>query len=292
MKIVLVIPYRGIGDLIFHIPLIRGLSKKYNSKITVITNKVNKAKNLLRNDKSIKKIEYISFQREKQIKNSFLFYKKINSLKPDICILTAPTRRLIIPLIFSNSKKKVYFKKDNTRDLSKYIIKQSKIELPNIRFDKNYLLKFKKNKISKKNVFISIDSRHDSNNWNQIYYIELIKQILKKRSTNKIFINFDPSKIKTFKRILDLFKNEKKIFFTYASNFNELIVIMNNCSLIIGNESGPICIGAALKKKVFSIYYPKHTNKSSKTIYNKVKFFNSDKIPSQKIISNILKNIR
>ena len=250
MKIVLVIPYRGIGDLIFHIPLIRGLSKKYNSKINLITNKVNKAKNLLKNEKSIKEIEYISFQRENQIKNSFLFYKKINSFKSDICILTAPTRRLIIPLIFSNSKKKIYFKKDNTRDLSKYIIKQSKIELPNIRFHKNYLLKLKKNKISKKNIFISIDSRHDSNNWSQIYYIELIKQIFKKKSTNKIFINFDPSKVKTFKKILDLFKNEKKIFFTHQSNFNELIKIMNNCSLIIGNESGPICIGAALKKKI------------------------------------------
>ncbi len=292
MKIVLVVPYRGIGDLIFHIPLIRGLSKKYNSKITLITNKVSKAKNLLKNEKSIQEIEYISFQRENQIKNSFLFYKKINSFKSDICILTAPTRRLIIPLIFSNSKKKIYFKKDNTRDLSKYIIKQSKIELPNIQFHKNYFLKLKKNKISKKNIFISIDSRHDSNNWSLIYYIELIKQILKKKSTNKIFINFDPSKVKAFKKILDLFKNEKKIFFTYKSNFNKLISIMNNCSLVIGNESGPICIGAALKKKVFSIYYPKHTNKSSKTIYNKVKFFNSDKISSQKIISSILKNIR
>ena len=181
MKIVLVIPYRGIGDLIFHIPLIRGLSKKYNSKITLITNKVNKAKNLLKNEKSIKEIEYISFQRENQIKNSFLFYKKINSFKSDMCILTAPTKRLIIPLIFSNSKKKIYFKKDNTRDLSKYIIKQSKIELPNIRFHKNYLLKLKKNKISKKDIFVSIDSRHDSNNWSQIYYIDLIKQILKKK---------------------------------------------------------------------------------------------------------------
>ena len=67
---------------------------------------------------------------------------------------------------------------------------------------------------------------------------------------------------------------------------------MNNCKFIIGNESGPICIGAALEKNVLSIYYPKHTNKSSKTIYNKVKFFNLDKISSQKIISNILKNIR
>ena len=69
MKIVLVIPYRGIGDLIFHIPLIRGLSRKYSSKVIILTNKVNKAKNLLKNETSISKIEYISFQRENQLRS-------------------------------------------------------------------------------------------------------------------------------------------------------------------------------------------------------------------------------
>ena len=92
MKIVLIIPYRGIGDLIFHIPLIRGLSQKFNTKINILTNKVNKAKNLLKNELSIKKIEYISFERENQIRNSFEFYKKVNSFNSDISILTAPTR--------------------------------------------------------------------------------------------------------------------------------------------------------------------------------------------------------
>jgi len=77
MKIILIIPYRGIGDLIFHLPLIRGISKEYNTKINILTNKVNKAKNLLINETSIKKIEYISFQREKQIINSYLFYNKL-----------------------------------------------------------------------------------------------------------------------------------------------------------------------------------------------------------------------
>ena len=288
MKIVLIIPYRGIGDLIFHIPLIRGLSKNYKTKINIITNKVNKAKNLLKNETSIKKIDYISFQRENQIKNSYLFYKKINSYNSDISILTAPSKRLIIPLILSNAKKKIYFKKDRTRDLSKYIIKQSKIELGNFKFDKDYSLKVDKPKTSKKNIFISIDSRHDSNDWSQNYYIELIKQVLKNKSIYNIYINFDPSKVKPFKKIIDEFKNLKRIIFTYSTEFNKLILIMNSCSFIIGNESGPICIGAALKKNVLSIYYPKHTNRSSKTIYNKVKFFNTDVISTKKIILNIL----
>ena len=288
MKIVLIIPYRGIGDLIFHMPLIRGLSKNYKTKINIITNKVNKAKNLLKNETSIKKIDYISFQRENQIKNSYLFYKKINSYNSDISILTAPSKRLIVPLILSNAKKKIYFKKDRTRDLSKYIIKQSKIELGNFKFDKDYSLKVDKPKTSKKNIFISIDSRHDSNDWSQNYYIELIKQVLKNKSINNIYINFDPSKVKPFKKIIDEFKNLKRIIFTYSTEFNKLILIMNSCSFIIGNESGPICIGAALKKNVLSIYYPKHTNRSSKTIYNKVKFFNTDVISTKKIILNIL----
>ena len=91
-KIILVIPYRGIGDLIFHIPLMRGLYKKYKSKIVIITNSANKAKFILKKETSIKKIIYINFQREEQIKNSYLFLKKINEFKADICVLTAPQK--------------------------------------------------------------------------------------------------------------------------------------------------------------------------------------------------------
>ncbi len=287
-KVILVIPYRGIGDLIFHIPLIRGLYAKYKSKIIIITNKVNKAKSLLVNEICIKKIEYINFERENQLEKSFFFLRKINSYNSDICILTAPTKRLIIPLLLSNSKNKIYFKKDNIKDLSKYIIKQSKIKFKDFNFIYNYSLEFKKPKNVNKNVFISIDSRHDSNNWSQIYYIELVDKILNNKSINKIYINFDPSKYKNFKKILNKFKKKEQVIFVYKYKFKKLIKLMNNCLFVIGNESGPICIGAALKKKVLSIYYPKHTNRSSKTIYNKVKFFNTNILSSKKIISSIL----
>ena len=62
MKIILIIPYRGIGDLIFHLPLIRGISKEYNTKINILTNKVNKAKNLLINETSVKKLNTLIFK--------------------------------------------------------------------------------------------------------------------------------------------------------------------------------------------------------------------------------------
>ena len=291
-KIILVIPYRGIGDLIFHIPLIRGLYKKYKSKIIIVTNSANKAKFILHRETSIKKIFYINFNREDQLKNSYLFLKKINKFKADLCVLTAPSKRLVIPLLMTNVKKKIFFKKNKIKDLSKYIINQSINEFPNIKFKKKYDLLSKEKKIKNHNIFLSIDSHHDQNNWEEDNFINLIKNLFKKRNINKIFINFSPNKIKKFNNIYKKFKREKKIIFTYNKKFKDIIEIIKNCSIIIGNESGPACLGASFGKNVLSIYNPKHTpNLSSKTINKKIKYFNSKKIKPEIITKKITKKI-
>ena len=44
--ILVIIPYRGIGDLLFHMPLLKGIYNKYQKKIIILTNKANKAKNV------------------------------------------------------------------------------------------------------------------------------------------------------------------------------------------------------------------------------------------------------
>jgi len=291
-KIVLIIPYRGIGDLIFHIPLIKGLYDKYNSKINIITNSVNKAKILLGNEFYINKIYYLSFIRENQIKNSYRFLQKINLLKADLSILTAPSNRLIIPLLFSNSKKKIYFKKDNINDLSKYIFFQSIKQFPNISFKKDYRLVLNNKKIKNQKIFLSIDSHHDQNNWEEYNYINLTKKLLKIKKIKKIFINFSPNKKKQFNIIYKKFLKNKKIFFTYNSKFNDIVNIISGSSTIIGNESGPVCLGASFGKNVFSIYNPIHTpNLSSKIINKKIKYFNSKKLKSENIIRKIIKAI-
>jgi len=150
--ILIIIPYRGIGDLLFHIPLIKGVYKKYQKKIIILTNKANKAKNILKNEKYIKKIEYINFQRESLIINSFKLLKRINFYKPDIAILTAHSKRLQIPLLLSDSKSKIFFKKDLEKDLSKYVLKQSRTELSDINFIEDYKLNYSNKRLSKKNI--------------------------------------------------------------------------------------------------------------------------------------------
>ncbi len=292
IKIILIIPYRGIGDLIFHIPLIRGLCNKYKTKIIIITNSANKAQFILQREISVKKIVYVNFDREDQIKNSFLLLKKINEFRADLCVLTAPSKRLLIPLLMTNVKKKILFKKNKIKDLSKYIIKQSINKFPNIKFKKNYNLFVKKTKFKNHNIFLSVDSHHDQNNWGENNFIDLTENLIERKNINKIFINFSPTKIKKFKNIYNKFIRKKKIIFTYKKKFNTIIDIIKNCTIIIGNESGPACLGASYGKIVFSIYDPKYTpNLSSKIINKKIVYFNSKKLKPEIIIKQICKKI-
>jgi ADP-heptose:LPS heptosyltransferase len=62
-NIVVIIPHRGIGDVIFHLPLLKTLFKNYNTKITIISNKENKSKDILKKESFLGKIIYFNFNR-------------------------------------------------------------------------------------------------------------------------------------------------------------------------------------------------------------------------------------
>ena len=85
--------------------------------------------------------------------------------------------------------------------------------------------------------------------------------------------------------------NSKKITFTYKKKISDIIKIINQSDIIIGNESGPVCLGSSLKKKVHAIYLPIHTKPESKIIYKKNIYYNAKKLGSKKIINKILKSI-
>lgn len=288
LNIVLIVPYRGIGDLIFHLPLIRSLNEQYGKKIILITNKQNKAKNLLKYETSIKKIEYTDFTREDLFNNSINLIKKINQYKSELSILTHYSKRLVIPFMLTNSAQKIRFKSSKIKDIAKYISNQQKINFPNIKFLNDYKIKlpFKKNK--KNNLFINIDSHHNQNNWPEINFINLIDQLVRKKNINKIYINFAPNKLDLFFDIKNKFNNYKNIHFTYKKKFDDLINIINSCKFIIGNESGPICLGASLGKKVISLFSPNHTpHKSSGVISSKVIYFDTTKNKKNEIIRSV-----
>jgi len=289
MKILVVSPYRGIGDLIFHLPLFRYLSKKFKTKINLITVHNTKAKYILKKEKTISKIIYGNFNRQQILKKIVNLTSEINKFKSDLAVLTASSKRLRTSLLISNAKKKIYFSKLNEGDLSKYIYKETKKKFQISKLEKNYELNLniRSNKNNKKNIFLNIDSFHNQNNWGQENYLKLISRLLKKKY--KLFINFSPKNKEKFNLVLNKFKNKSNTIFTYKKNFNKVLQIIQECNYIIGNESGPICIGAALRKKILSIYNPLTTHKSSKIIYKKIKYINSRNVSSKSIQKKILK---
>lgn len=303
-KILVIIGARGIGDLIYHLPLLRSLHATYGQKLIILSNKVNQSKEVFKNENFFKKIiefdnyRYGFFQ---TLINIIKFKNLINKLNIDYLVLTANYRRLILPVLLSNVNiKKIFgtgiFKINKDRSLDYLTISERLLEytnrlnlkkkINNFFLTSKYLKSSKKTKYKK--IFISIDSHHDQNNWPIKNYLSIINGLKKK---NKIFVNFAPNKkyfLKYFPRSLI---KSKQIIFTYKKKISDVIKIIYQSDVIIGNESGPVCLGSSLKKNVHAIYLPIHTKPESKIIYKNNKYYNANKTNSKYIINKIIKSI-
>ena len=304
-KIIVISGARGIGDLIYQLPLLRSLYLTYNTKLILISNEVNKSKEVYKYEDFYNEIidfdntRYSIFKTFGKIKS---FLNLLNKYESDLLILTSNTTRLMLPVYLSNAKKKIIFGTKN------FILIKDKNNnhLTNceklIAYTKNLNLKIKDNSFflnslkiksinqnNYNNIFISIDSHHDQNNWSIENFITITKSLI--QQNKKIYFNFSPSKKYFLDMIPELIKNDKNFIFVYQKSITELIEIINSCSIIIGNESGPICLGASLKKKVHSIYIPIHTKPESQAIGGDITYYNTNKFKDDEIIKKILESI-
>ena len=305
-KSLVIIAARGLGDLIYHLPLLRSLYESYKEKVIIISNKVNHSKEVYKNETFYEKIIYFDntrFSLFKTIKTIIDLKNLINQFNVDQLILTGSPRRLMMPVYLSNVKEKIIFgggkflftKDNNYQHLtySEKIMKYTEsLNLP-IKNNDFFLKTFGLKKIEeldyKKKIFISLDSHHDQNNWDIKNYIKIINEIL--LHDIQIFINFSPTKLSFLNLLPKEIKDSKKVFFTNKKTISEIIEIINSCNCIIGNESGPVCLGASLKKEVHSIYIPIHTPPESKIINSKTYYYNTEKENDETIVKKIIDKI-
>jgi len=301
-KIAVIIGARGIGDLIYHLPLLKSLYQSYNEKLIIFSNRANKAKEVFKDEKFFKKIIYIDNHRYNPIVtiiNSFKFKSFLNSYKIERIILTSNAKRLILPVLMSNAKIKNFFgtgkflltkdKKNDHLTVSERLLKYTaELDLPKKIWSFNLTIN-SQNIENKKNIFISVDSHHDQNNWSLVNYLKIINALKK---DHKIFLNFSPNKKEILKFFLDRKIFFKNIVFTHKKNISQIIEIIKKCQYVIGNESGPVCLGASFRKKVHAIYLPIHTKPESKIIFKKNKYYNASKIKPNFIIKKIINSIK
>ena len=116
-KIMVIIAARGIGDLIYHLPLLRSLYESYNQKLIIISNKINHSKEIYKYETFYEKIIYFDntrFPLLKTLKTINNFKNLINEFNVDQLILTASPRRLMVPVYLSNAKKKLFLEEEIT----------------------------------------------------------------------------------------------------------------------------------------------------------------------------------
>ena len=62
-KSLVIIAARGLGDLIYHLPLLRFLYESYGEKLIIFSNKVNQSKEVYKHEKFYEKIIYFDNSR-------------------------------------------------------------------------------------------------------------------------------------------------------------------------------------------------------------------------------------
>ena len=305
-KTLVIIATRGIGDLIYHLPLLRSLYESYKEKLTILSNKVNHSKEVYKFEtfyKEIIEFENTRFGFFKTLKTIINLKNIINKCNVDQLILTSNSRRLMTPVHLSDVKEKIifgqgkfFFTKDNKYQYLAHADKIMKytedLNLP-IKAKNFYLTQsnlknidnFKKNNL----VFVNIDSHHDQNNWNIKNYINIIFQLLSYNIS--VYINFSPSKLHFLKLLPKEIINSDKVTLTHNKTISEIIQIINLSDSVIGNESGPICLAASFKKEVQSIYLPIHTKPESQIISNKTIYYNTEKESDKIIVNKIMNNL-
>jgi len=111
-KSLVIIAARGLGDLIYHLPLLRSLYESYREKLIIISNKVNHSKEVYKHETFYEKIVYFDntrFPFFKTIKTILDFKNLINQFNVDQLILTGSPRRLMMPIYLSKVKEKIIF---------------------------------------------------------------------------------------------------------------------------------------------------------------------------------------
>ena len=304
-KTLVIIAARGIGDLIYHLPLLRSLYESYKEKLIILSNKVNHSKEVYKFEtfyKEIIEFENTRFSFFKTLKTIKNLKNIINKCNVDQLILTANSRRLMIPVYLSNVKNKIIFGKgifffnksnkyQNLTHADKIMRYTEDLNLSN-KINNFFLTKpnFKNiDNFQKKHIFINIDSHHDQNNWNIKNYINIIFQLLS--YDINIYINFSPSKLHFLKLLPKKIINSNKVTLTHNKTISEIIQIINYCDSVVGNESGPICLAASFEKEVHSIYLPIHTKPESQIISDKTIYYNAEKESDETITIKIMNNL-
>jgi len=255
MKILIIQPKMGMGDMIIYLPYIHSISKRYKKSVSLLVKENSRAKELLSDDNHIDEI--IALKEEMDGLGGF--FKLLSELKKrkfdKVFIFNSSLRYSIITRlagIESIYQYPLFRSKDN-------IVHSAKIFTENIINDivssePNLIIKKKDNSFDKnfKHICLGISASGPTKRWDVKNYIKLAEKL-----TLKTKCKFYIAGGENDKELINKFKNSNvgKDSFSFENlKIKETLQIISNCNLYIGNDTGWSHISVALKVKALTIF--------------------------------------
>jgi len=266
MKVLVIQPKIGMGDMVIYLPYIHAISKKYQKPISILVKENSRANQLLLDDKHIDEIIILDRTKDNSgshdgLSGFFKLSKEIKSKNFDkIFIFNSSLRYLLISKIAkikNISQYPLFRKKDNIvtsakifteNELNAIVSTEPKLNINQDRIDnakQNFSNEYK-------HVCLGISASGPTKRWDINNFIKLCSKI-----NNKIPTKFYLAAGNNDKDLINqLIKSEIGSNCVSFENLkiSEAMPIIKNCNLYIGNDTGWLHIASALGLKCLALF--------------------------------------
>ena len=276
-NICVVYTHHKLGDLIWQLPYIKAISDHHKLEIDLIVREKTQAKNIFRDLKYIKSINYNNFRKGTfywvdvfklmkiffQNKYSHVYIlDKVN--KPAIAAKLSGIKNIIGPGIGTQKKWLTInnFLKDDDWNLNYSEQSQKLLELNNIKLNNLYpnidididRLNSQHPDLMRegKKIAFGIDSFEDYKMWYEENFIELADLLYEKKIFDYIYLICGPDKSYISKKIIEL-SNKNYFIDCSKKDLTGIIAAIKNSNFFVGNNSGPLNLASALGVKSFGL---------------------------------------
>ena len=266
MKVLVIQPKIGMGDMVIYLPYIHAIAKKFQSPVSILVKDNSRAKELLIDDDQINEI--ITLDRTNTntgshdgVSGFFNLVKELKRKKFDkVFIFSSSLRYFLISKLAGIkriSQYPLFRKKDNIVTSAK-VFAESELGIiistqPILTIDK-IKIQNSKNQFSKdlKHICLGISASGPTKRWSINKYIKLCEEI-----NDKIPSKFYLAAGKNDNNLIDQILNSKikdQCISFRDLKISEAMPIIKNCDLYIGNDTGWLHISCALDIKCLALF--------------------------------------
>jgi heptosyltransferase II len=266
MKVLVIQPKIGMGDMVIYLPYIHAISKKYQTPVSILVKENSRANELLFNDEHIDEVIILDRSCNNRgnhdgLSGFFKLSKELEKHKFDkVFIYNGSLRYLLISKlagIKSISQYPLFRKKDNIVTSAKIFTENELNTIvstqPELQIDKEKSKKIE-SEFSKniKHICLGISASGLTKRWHIKNFIKLCVQISEKKPS-KFYLAAGHNDQDLIKEILNSKIGKNCISFKDLK-ISETLPIIKNCDLYIGNDTGWLHIASALGIKSVALF--------------------------------------